>query len=89
MTKRVAIEYKDTWTEISVPKDATILRKVARQTIFAGEVSPGLIREIGAIPSRDFDEALALGREMVGGNPDILVLPRYLRDPKPIYEVIS
>ncbi|MFH1479907.1 MAG: lactate racemase domain-containing protein [Pseudomonadota bacterium] len=66
-----------------------ILQKVARQTIFAGEVNPGLIREIGAIPSRDFDEALALAKEIVGGNPNILVLPRYLRDPKPIFEVIS
>jgi nickel-dependent lactate racemase len=64
------------------------LQKVSRQTIFAGEVNPGTIRNMGAIPARDFDEALAKATEIVGMNADILVLPSYSRDPKPIFEVI-
>jgi nickel-dependent lactate racemase len=65
-----------------------ILHKVARHAIFAGQVNPGVVREIGGIPARNFDEALAQATEIVGKDPDILVLPSYLRDPKPIFEVI-
>jgi len=65
-----------------------ILQKVSRNTIFAGEVTPGVIREMGAIPARGFDEALSIATEIVGKDPDILVLPNYHHDPKPIFEVI-
>ena len=65
-----------------------IMQKVARHTIFAGDVNPGIIREIGAIPARNFDEAIGMATDIVGKDPDILVLPKYLRDPKPIFEVI-
>ena len=64
------------------------MQKVARQTIIAGEVNPGLVREIGAMPARNFDEALAQAMGIVGKDADILVLPSYYRDPKPIFEVI-
>jgi nickel-dependent lactate racemase len=65
-----------------------MLRKLARHAIFAGEVNPGVIRDAGAIPARSFDEALAEATEIVGNNADILVLPRYHRDPSPVFEVI-
>jgi len=64
------------------------LHKVARHTIFAGEVNPGVIREMGAIPARSFDEALAKATELVGKDADILVLPSYYHDPTPVFEVI-
>jgi len=63
------------------------LQKVARQTIFAGEVNPGMIRDLGAIPAKSFDEALAKATEIVGKGADILILPSYSRDPRPIFEV--
>jgi len=63
------------------------LHKVARRTIFAGEVNPSVIREIGAIPTKSFDEALAQATEIVGKDADILVLPRHYYDPRPIFEV--
>lgn len=73
---------------IFIMSNMEILQKVARHTIFAGEVKPGVIREMGAIPARSFDEALARAMEIVGQDPDILVLPNYHHDPKPIFEVI-
>lgn len=64
------------------------MQKVASRTIIAGEVNPGVVREMGAIPARNFDEALAQATGIVGKDADILVLPSYYRDPKPIFEVI-
>jgi nickel-dependent lactate racemase len=64
------------------------LEKVASRAIFTGDINPGIIREVGAVPAKNFDEALARAKEIVGSNPDILVLPRYFHDPKPIFEVI-
>ena len=64
------------------------MQKVASRTIIAGDVNPGVIREMGALPARNFDEALAQAKGLVGGNPDILVLPHYYHDPKPIFEVV-
>jgi nickel-dependent lactate racemase len=64
------------------------MQKVATRTIIAGDVNPGVVREMGASPARNFDEAMARAMEIAGRNPDILVLPRYYRDPKPIFEVI-
>ena len=67
------------------------MQKVASQTIFTGEVNPGVIREAGGMPARSFDEALAQAARMVGKSvedADILVLPSYYRDPKPVFEVI-
>jgi len=66
------------------------LKRVARQTIFAGDVNPGVIRETGAIPARNFDEALAKAAEIIGKDvkdTEILVLPSYFHDPKPLFEV--
>jgi hypothetical protein len=64
------------------------MQRVASRTIIAGDVSPGVVREMGALPARNFNEAMARAMEIAGRNPDILVLPRYYRDPKPIFEVI-
>jgi nickel-dependent lactate racemase len=64
------------------------MQKVAGRTIIAGDVNPGVVREMGALPARNFDEALAQAKGLVGKNPDILVLPRYYHDPKPIFEVV-
>jgi nickel-dependent lactate racemase len=66
------------------------LKRVARQTIFAGDVNPGVIRETGAMPARNFDEALAKAAEMIGKDvkdTDILVFPSYFHEPKPVFEV--
>jgi nickel-dependent lactate racemase len=64
------------------------MQKVASRTIIAGEVKPGAVREMGATPARNFNEALAQATEIVGKEADILVLPSYYRDPKPIFDVI-
>ena len=64
------------------------LHKVAKHTIFAGEVNPGVIRDMGAVPARNFDEALAQAIEIVGKGADILVLPSYDHDPSATFEVI-
>lgn len=67
------------------------MHKVAGHTIIAGEVNPGAIREAGAIPARNFDEALAQASRLTGKDvedADILVMPTYYRDPKPIFEVV-
>ena len=66
------------------------LKMVARQTIFAGDVNPGVIRKTGAMPARNFDEALAKAAEIVGKDikdTDILVFPSYFHEPKPVFEV--
>ena len=43
------------------------MQKVASRTIIAGDVNPGVIREMGALPARNFDEALAQAKGLVGG----------------------
>jgi nickel-dependent lactate racemase len=66
------------------------LKMVARQTIFAGDVNPGVIREAGAVPARNFDEALDMAAEIIGKDvkdTDILVFPSYFHEPKPVFEV--
>ncbi|MBN2125572.1 MAG: hypothetical protein JW821_14840 [Deltaproteobacteria bacterium] len=66
------------------------LKGAARQTIFAGDVNPGVIRETGAMPTRNFDKALARAAGIIGKDirdADILVLPSYFHDPKPAFEV--
>jgi len=76
---------------ILIVQNMDTLKRVARQTIFAGDVNPGVIREAGAIPARNFDEALAKAAEIVGkdvNDADILVFPSYFHDPKPLFEVL-
>jgi nickel-dependent lactate racemase len=66
------------------------LKRAARQTIFAGEVNPGVIRRTGTMPARNFDEALSKAADIIGKDlkdADILVLPSYSHDPKPVFEV--
>jgi nickel-dependent lactate racemase len=47
------------------------------KVIFAGEVNPGAIRQLGCAPARDFDQAWNMALEVVGKKPDVLVVPRY------------
>ena len=61
--------------------------KLAGHTIFAGEVNPGVIREMGLTPARDFEQALQKATEIVGQDADILVLPSYFLNPSPVFEV--
>ncbi|MFC1992270.1 lactate racemase domain-containing protein [Chloroflexota bacterium] len=63
------------------------IQRVAQRTIFAGEVNPSVIRGIGAIPVRSFEEALGQATEIAGKDADILVLPRLYYDPRPIFQV--
>jgi lactate racemase len=63
------------------------LEKTAGRAIFVGDINPGVIREMGAIPARDFENALSKAIDIVGNSPDILFLPRYFHDPKPIFKV--
>ena len=68
--------------------DAAHHWKLTRKSILVGDVVPGLIREHGLTPARDFDEALRLAHDAVGkGDPDILVLPRFFDDPRPVFSV--
>ncbi len=68
--------------------DAAHHWKLTRKSIIVGDVIPGLIREHGLTPARTFDEALHIARETVGkANPDILVLPRFFDDPRPVFNV--
>jgi nickel-dependent lactate racemase len=65
-----------------------ILRRFAKHIIIAGEVNPGVIRDAGGIPARNFDEALSEAKEIVGNHAEILVLPRYHYDPRMVFEVM-
>jgi len=68
--------------------DAAHHWKLTRKSIVAGDIVPGLIREHGLTPARDFDEALRIAYETVGkSHPDILVLPRFHDDPRPVFSV--
>ena len=68
--------------------DAAHHWKLTRRSIVVGDVLPGLIREHGLTPARDFDAALRIARETVGkSDPDILVLPRFFDDPRPVLNV--
>jgi hypothetical protein len=68
--------------------DAAHHWKLARKSIVVGDVVPGLIREHGLTPARDFDEALRIAQDTVGrSNPDVLVLPRFFDDPRPVFSV--
>ena len=49
----------------------------AGKVIFAGEVNPGAIRQLGCTPARDFDQAWNMALDIVGNSPDVLVVPRY------------
>jgi nickel-dependent lactate racemase len=66
---------------------AASLWKLAGHTIFAGEVNPGVIREMGLTPARDFERALQKATKIVGQDADIIVLPSYFLDPSPVFEV--
>jgi nickel-dependent lactate racemase len=68
--------------------DAAHHWKLTRKSIVAGDVVPGLIREHGLTPAPDFDTAFRIALDTVGKrNPDILVLPRFHDDPRPVFNV--
>lgn len=64
------------------------LQKVSMHTVFVGDIHPGTIREIGAVPLRNFDEAFSYAMDIVGNSPEIVVLPSDFQDPKPIFNVL-
>jgi len=53
------------------------LMEHATKVIMAGEVTPGPLRTLGLTPSRSFDEAWHIAKEVVGQNPRVVVLPHY------------
>jgi nickel-dependent lactate racemase len=68
--------------------DAAHHWKLTRRSIVVGDVLPGLIREHGLTPAPNFDTAFRIALETVGKrNPDILVLPRFHDDPRPVFNV--
>lgn len=68
--------------------DAAHHWKLTRKSIVAGDVVPGLIREHGLTPAKDFDRAFEIALDTVGKkHPDILVLPRFFADPRPVFDV--
>jgi len=68
--------------------DAAHHWKLARKSIIVGDVVPGIVREHGLTPAKSFADALRIARETVGkANPDILVLPRFFDDPRPVFRV--
>ena len=68
--------------------DASHHWKLARKTIVAGNVVPGIIREHGLTPAPDFDHALSIALDTLNKkDPDILVLPTFFADPKPVFDV--
>jgi len=68
--------------------DAAHHWKLTAASIVAGDVVPGLIREHGLTPAPDFPTALKKAVEIVGKKrPDILVLPRFFADPRPVFSV--
>jgi nickel-dependent lactate racemase len=72
---------------IIMASSAEALWRMAAEIIFTGEVNPGLIREMGLTPARNFEEALQKATQIVGKDADILVLPSYFHDPSPVFEV--
>lgn len=68
--------------------DAAHHWKLTRKSIVAGDVVPGLIREHGLTPAKDFDQAFEIALDTVGKkHPDVLVLPRFFADPRPVFDV--
>jgi len=68
--------------------DASHHWNLARKSIVAGNVVPGVIREHGLTPAPDFDTAYKLALDGLGKlAPDVLVLPTFFSDPKPIFDV--
>lgn len=53
------------------------LMEHANKVIIAGEVTPGPLRTLGLTPSRSFDEAWHMAKEVVGQSPRVVVLPHY------------
>jgi nickel-dependent lactate racemase len=47
------------------------------KVIFAGEVNPSAIRQLGCTPARDFGQAWNMAMDIVGNNPNVLVVPHY------------
>jgi hypothetical protein len=47
------------------------------KVIFAGEVNPSAVRQLGCTPARDFDQAWNMALDIVGNNPNVTVVPRY------------
>jgi len=68
--------------------DASHHWKLARKTFVAGDVVPGIIREHGLTPAPDFDRAFAMALVLLEKpDPDILILPTFFADPKPVFDV--
>jgi len=68
--------------------DASHHWKLARRTFVAGDVVPGIIREHGLVPAPSFNSAFAMALDLLDKpNPDILVLPTFYADPKPVFDV--
>lgn len=49
----------------------------ASKVIMAGEVNPGAVRKVGAVPARNFDQAWKMAKQVVGENPQVVILPNY------------
>ena len=47
------------------------------KVLVAGDINPGEVRRLNAIPTRDFDDALRQARQAVGRNPTIVVMPSF------------
>lgn len=47
------------------------------KVIFAGDVNPAAIRQLGCTPARNFVEAWTMALDIVGNDPGVIVVPRY------------
>lgn len=52
-----------------------------------GTGAPGVVRDIGCVPAKDFDHAWKLAEQIVGKNPKVLLCPRYWTRAKPQFVV--
>lgn len=63
------------------------LQNFVREVILFGEVKPGVVRQIGCTPVKDWERAWKLATEIVGPDPSVVVLPAFWSEPRPVFEV--
>jgi hypothetical protein len=52
-----------------------------------GDGGPGVVRDVGCVPARDFDHAWKLAEQIVGKNPRVLACPQFWTKVRPQFVV--
>jgi len=64
-----------------------VLENFVRETLVFGEIKPGVVRQIGCKPFKNWDDAWKHAVDIVGPDPAVTILPAFWSEPKPVFEV--